>query len=189
MYLNEDFIDQIDSEDMTGELAQEDAHINGDCSFGFGIDYLHFQKDMVDHLLTDFTKPGHQSYNIYRIYQKIKRVVSAMNIVGNFELVCSAYAYYSQNYEQKDTEVATFTPTPDMPHMWLYVDTGELTRLYGSYTLGVGISCNYVPQKTSFRRFITDMHMLQELNTWIDDDLKYAGKSNVIMRAPGSGWY
>ena len=54
---------------------------------------------MVDHLLTDFTKPGHQSYNIYKIYQKIKRVVSAMNIVGNFELVCSAYAYYRQNYE------------------------------------------------------------------------------------------
>lgn len=58
MFLNEDFIDQIESDDLTGELAQEDAHINGDCSFDFGIEYLHFQKDMVDHLLTDFTKPG-----------------------------------------------------------------------------------------------------------------------------------
>ena len=92
-----------------------------------------------------------------------------MNIVGNFELVCSAYAYYRQNYEQKETEVATFTPTPVIPHMWLYVDTGELTRLYGSYTLGVSIQCNYVPQEASFRRFISDMHILQELNLDQDD--------------------
>ena len=115
--------------------------------------------------------------------------MSAIRFIGNFEVTCHAWIQYRSNYTEEEIEVCEFVPTQDKPHLWNYLDTMSLIQQYGQFSASVSLKCCYAPEKISFKKFISDIHFLQELNESLTKDISYAGSICIMMKLPDCGWY
>lgn len=186
-YLNEDFIDSLDQEEVVSQSSGE-AKLKDD------VNTLKIQVNFIDlyyegDILNKYRDVEKQNskYNIYKRFVYVKNLLESCGFIGSAEYIPKIYICY--NDENRNPIEKEILPdlSPVKKLMTDFVDAQKCKDLYGQFSVSFQVECIYVPAKTSFRRFISDIQRLL-------DNIEKQSKSNeietnVLLYIPEHGWY
>jgi hypothetical protein len=149
-YLNEDFIDDLDVNQDVTQNPEDAADFEGGWLLDANFNMLHFQDD------TMYSKKFGDEYNIWTRYIRMRTVMERMGFAGAHKIETRFYVFYKDGMDEK-FEIVNVTLTPDKHYVKDYIDAEYYKNKYLSYNVSFQIELRFVPAKTTFRKFVSDI--------------------------------
>ena len=186
-YLNEDFIDTLDQEDVVSQASSDNKIKDDENTLKIQVNFidLFYQQD----ILSKYLNPENvkNRYNIFKRFNYVKNLLETCSFIGHAEYIPKIYICYTDDKRNQIEKEILPEITPVKKTMMDFVDAQKCKDLYGQFSVSFQVECIYVAQKTSFRRFISDIQRLffnvEKLSK--ENEIE----TNIMLYIPGHGWY